>query len=72
MSEDAYLELLQLLVTPIIKKQDTNTREAKPHERLSATIRFLATGSSYQSLFLLSYPYYRQILNCLFSLSLFL
>lgn len=50
MTEDAYLELLQL-VTPIIKKQDTNMRQAiSPHERLSATLRFLATGSAYQSL----------------------
>ncbi|KAK9879019.1 hypothetical protein WA026_003832 [Henosepilachna vigintioctopunctata] len=41
MDEDAYLLLLQL-VTPFVKKQNTNMREAiTPHERLSATLRFL-------------------------------
>lgn len=43
MTEDAYLLLLRL-VTPIIQKQDTNMREAiTPHERLSATLRFLVS-----------------------------
>lgn len=50
MTEDAYLLLLRL-VTPIIQKQDTNMREAiTPHERLSATLRFLVSGSTYQNL----------------------
>ena len=50
MDEDAYLLLLKL-VMPIIKKQNTNMREAiTPHERLSATMRFLVSGSTYQNL----------------------
>lgn len=41
---DTYLELLSL-VSPLIKKNDTVMRSAiSPHERLSATVRFLATG----------------------------
>lgn len=44
-----YLNLLAL-VTPLIKKKkNTVMREAiSPHERLSATLRFLATGRSYE------------------------
>lgn len=50
MSESTYLELLGL-VTPYIEKQDTCMRQAiSPHERLSATLRFLATGRSYEDL----------------------
>lgn len=50
MSENLYLHLLET-VTPIIQKKDTNMRKAiSPHEKLSATLRFLATGSTYQSL----------------------
>ncbi|XP_039763773.1 uncharacterized protein LOC120636385 [Pararge aegeria] len=45
-----YLHLLSL-VTPLIKKQDTILRNAiTPHERLTATLRFLATGRSYECL----------------------
>lgn len=40
---------LLALVTPLIKKHDTVMREAiSPHERLSATLRFLATERSYE------------------------
>lgn len=48
--EQTYFKLLQL-VTPIIKKQDTNMRQAiSPHERLCATLRFLASGMTYENL----------------------
>ena len=41
-------ELLQQLIGPSIKKQDTNMREAIPiSTRLAVTLRFLATGDSY-------------------------
>nr|CAI5826863.1 unnamed protein product [Callosobruchus analis] len=48
MSEDVYLELLQL-VTLIIKKQDINMKEAlAPYERPNArSIRFFATGKTF-------------------------
>lgn len=50
MNEDTYLHLLSL-VTPLIKRQDTILRNAiTPHERLTATLRFLATGRSYECL----------------------
>ena len=50
MNEETYLNLLSL-VTPWIKKKDTNMRDAiSPHERLTATLRFLATGRSYEDL----------------------
>lgn len=39
------------LVSPLIKKEDTNMREAiSPGERLALTLRFLATGDSFMSL----------------------
>lgn len=45
-----YLELLHLL-TPLIKKQDTFLRQSiTPHERLTVTLRFLATGRNYEDL----------------------
>lgn len=46
------------LVTPSIKKQDTKFRESiSPDERLTVTLRFLATGDSYMSLqYLLRIP----------------
>jgi len=48
MDEENYFELLQL-VTPLIVKQDTHLRKSiTPHERLTATLRFLATGCSYE------------------------
>lgn len=50
MDENTYLELLEL-VTPLIKKQDTKLRDSiSPHERLSATLRFLVTGRSYEDM----------------------
>jgi hypothetical protein len=50
MNEETYLNLLSL-VTPLIKKQDTIMREAvTPHERLTATLRYFATGRSYEDL----------------------
>ncbi|XP_074027668.1 uncharacterized protein [Leptinotarsa decemlineata] len=50
MDEDTYLELLKL-VTPLIKKEDTLMRQSiTPHERLTATLRFIATGRSYEDL----------------------
>ncbi|CAK1604073.1 unnamed protein product [Parnassius mnemosyne] len=45
-----YQQLLSLL-EPMLKKQDTCMRKAiTAHERLSATLRFLATGRSYEDL----------------------
>lgn len=47
---DTYIYLLEL-VTPHIKKENTCMRAAiSPHERLTATLRFLATGRSYKDL----------------------
>lgn len=50
MDETTYVELLNL-VTPLLSKQDTVMRPAiTPHEKLSATLRFLATGTTYEAL----------------------
>ncbi|XP_062571585.1 uncharacterized protein LOC134233621 [Saccostrea cucullata] len=50
MDEDSFMELLHL-VTPHIKRRNTVMRDAiPPAERLSITLRFLATGDTYQSL----------------------
>ncbi|XP_050311465.1 putative nuclease HARBI1 [Anthonomus grandis grandis] len=50
MDEDSYVLLLKL-VTPLIQKQDTCMRSAiSPHERLSVTLRYLATGRNYEDL----------------------
>lgn len=50
MDLDTYNELLSL-VTPLLLKQDTCMRKSiSPHERLSATLRYLATGRSYEDL----------------------
>jgi hypothetical protein len=50
MDEESYIQLLKL-VTPYIKRNDTNMRMAiSPHERLSATLRYLATGRKYADL----------------------
>lgn len=47
---DTYEDLLRW-VTPAIKKEDTVMRDAiTPNERLSATLRFLASGQSYEDL----------------------
>lgn len=48
MSEEVYNKLLSL-VTPLIQKKNTVMRTSiSPHERLTATLRFLATGRSYE------------------------
>ena len=45
MEESTYLELLSM-VTPFIKRKDSLWRNAiSPHERLSATLRFLSKTS---------------------------
>lgn len=50
MDVDTYEDLLRW-VTPAIKKEDTVMRDAiTPNERLSATLRFLASGQSYEDL----------------------
>lgn len=50
MDEPTYLQLLSL-VTPLIERYDTGMRKAlTPHERLSATLRYLTTGRSYEDL----------------------
>lgn len=50
MDMETYMYLLRL-VTPDIQKQNTHMRKAiSPHERLTATLRFLATGRSYKDL----------------------
>lgn len=47
----ADFDYLVNIVTPFIKKEDTNFRRAiSPAERLAITLRFLATGDSYASL----------------------
>lgn len=53
MDDETFKELLQL-VSPFIKKQDTNMRPAiSEQERLAVTLRFLASGDSYKSLSIL-------------------
>ena len=50
MDENCYLKLLQH-ITPLIKRQDTVMRKLiSPHERLTVTLRFLATGRSYEDM----------------------
>lgn len=50
MDEDTYRKLLSM-VAPLIQKEDTIMRKSiSPHERLSGTLRFLATGRSYEDL----------------------
>lgn len=50
MDENTYLKLLSL-VTPLIQKEDTVMRKAiSAHERLTVTLRFLATGRTYECL----------------------
>lgn len=50
MSSDTYCELLNML-RPYITKQKTNMREAiSANERLAVTLRFLATGRSFEDL----------------------
>lgn len=50
MDATTYIQLLEL-VMPYIKKDDTCMIKAiSPHERLSATLRFLTTGRNYKDL----------------------
>lgn len=51
MSAEDFEHLLNK-VGPIIKKQDTNMRKARPRiqDRLAVTLRFLATGDSFTTL----------------------
>lgn len=50
MDAETYEELLRC-ITPAIQKKDTYMRDAiTPNERLSATLRFLASGQSYEDL----------------------
>jgi hypothetical protein len=50
MNEEIYFNLLSLL-TPLMKKQGMIMREgATLHERLPATLQFLATGRRYEDL----------------------
>lgn len=50
MDEDTFRLLLSMVGT-MIAKQDTRLRKSiSPDEKLSATLRFLATGESYQSM----------------------
>lgn len=50
MKTHIYYRLLSM-VTPEIEKQDTIMRNSiSPHERLVATLRFLATGRNYEDL----------------------
>ena len=50
MNEDTYIDLLSR-VSPLISHEDTNMRKAlTPHERLTVTLRYLATGRSLNDL----------------------
>lgn len=50
MDESTYLMLLKL-VSPLISRENTVMRESiSAHERLTATLRFLATGRSYEEI----------------------
>ncbi|XP_046685699.1 putative nuclease HARBI1 [Homalodisca vitripennis] len=50
MDEKTYFDLLRI-VTPLITKQDTKMREAiTPHEKLTATLRYLSTGRTMEDL----------------------
>ena len=50
MDHDAFVNLLTM-VTPLIEKINTQLRDAIPaSERLSSTLRFLATGESFEDL----------------------
>ena len=50
MDDETYHTLLEM-VTPLIEKQDTKMRRSiNPHERLTATPRYLATGRTFEDL----------------------
>ena len=50
MDEATYYRLFEM-VAPLIQKEDTMMRKAiSAHERLAATLRFLATGRSFEDL----------------------
>lgn len=62
MTEDTYQELL-CLVSPLIERQSTVMRNPiSPHERLSATLRFLATPD-FRELFILFCSLLYTVLN---------
>ncbi|KAL8567149.1 hypothetical protein ACOMHN_033051 [Nucella lapillus] len=49
--DPAHFQSLLTAVEPLLQKQETNMRDSiSPAERLAVTLRFLATGDSYQSL----------------------
>lgn len=49
--DDATFQILLEQLTPFIRKQDTLMREAiSPEARLMVTLRYLATGNSFQDL----------------------
>ena len=51
MTEENFNELLSLLDTKKLQRQDTNMREAIPvNLKLEVTLRYLATGDSFSSL----------------------
>lgn len=51
MQEDYWNELLTLVTAYIKKKKDTVMRQAiSPKDRLSVTLRYLATGNTFQDL----------------------
>lgn len=55
MDEELFTNLL-MMVSPLIKKQDTVMRKAiPPADRLAVTLRFLATGNSFEDLKFSSY-----------------
>jgi hypothetical protein len=50
MDEVTYLNLLSM-ISPLTERKDARTRQAvSPHERLTGTLRFLATGRNYEDL----------------------
>ncbi|KAK5640190.1 hypothetical protein RI129_011001 [Pyrocoelia pectoralis] len=50
MDEQLFQQLVAL-VSPLIKEQDTNMRKAiSPADRLAVTLRFLATGNSFEDM----------------------
>ena len=49
MNESTYLILLST-VSPLIQKKTTMREAITPHERLTVTLRFLATGRIYEDL----------------------
>ncbi|KAF2885217.1 hypothetical protein ILUMI_20936, partial [Ignelater luminosus] len=65
MGMDTYMDLLSLVTPEILKKNIYMRRVITPHERLIATLRFLATGRSYRDLEFTT-PVSKQSLSCIF------